>query len=73
MSIFFSVNLFRCLNFDGLESFLHSVIYVQIIEKIQVVWKGGPREQFEHIEQRLRLSYRSLPDPSARDIFDKDL
>ncbi|KAF6238834.1 hypothetical protein HO173_003341 [Letharia columbiana] len=38
---FFSMNFFRCLDFDDLENFLQDVRHVHMINKIQVVWKGG--------------------------------
>ena len=36
---FFSMNLFRCLDFADLEDY--HVRHVHMIQRIQVVWKGG--------------------------------
>ena len=38
---FFSMNLFRCLDFADLEDFLYHVRHVHMIQRIQVAWKGG--------------------------------
>ena len=38
---FFSMNLFRCLDFNDLENFLQDVRHVHMIDKSQVVWKCG--------------------------------
>ena len=40
-AIFFSMNLFRCLDFADLEDFLYHVRHVYMIQRIQVAWKGG--------------------------------
>lgn len=36
---FFSINLFRCLDFADLEDFLYHVRYIYMIQRIQVAWK----------------------------------
>ena len=38
---FFSVNLFRCLDFGDLEDFLYHVRHVHMIQRIQVAWRDG--------------------------------
>ncbi|KAI4222359.1 MAG: hypothetical protein L6R40_008589 [Gallowayella cf. fulva] len=38
---FFSMNLFRCLDFGDLENFLYHVRHVHMIQRIQVAWKDG--------------------------------
>ena len=38
---FFSMNLFRCLDFADLKDFLYYVRHLYMIQRIQVAWKGG--------------------------------
>ena len=51
---FFSMNLFRCLDFDDLENFLQDVRHVHMIDKIQVVWKGGYKGGIKAITKGVR-------------------
>ena len=38
---FFSMNLFRCLDFADLKDFLYHVRHVHMIQRIQIAWKSG--------------------------------